>query len=327
VHPDPKAPSRRALVLIPGTVNYFYNQSGRRIAEALGELGFAVDVTTLDACPEEDFEFCVLSNIAEILHAYGDQDAGLLRVSTIGSRCRAVVSLAIDCVSTPWFARIRDLSAGARASLILDLGLFDQGPFLGPTDRASYRFVFSGLTPSEARVLDSQDEDDAERTIPWAFVGSMTPRRVALVDHLVQRVDPGGFVYMPSLSPYLEEGSPHLNQEQFEQVLRRTRYQIWCSGHPYFYMEPERFRASLLTGGVPIKIVEPEARIPESVPLRYLMMEPSELGERLARRVYAQTLRRFREDWRRFPMLHRELARVLSELGIGVGHSSSSRAA
>jgi hypothetical protein len=323
VYPDPKAPCPRALVLVPGTVNYFYNQSGRRIAEALGELGFGVDVTTLDACPGGDFEICVLSNISEILHAYGDEAAGLSRVAAVGGRCRAVVSLAIDCVSTQWYARIRDLSARAGASVILDLGLFDQGPFVGPTDRASYRFVFSGLTPSEARVLDSLGEDDAERTIPWAFVGSMTPRRVALVDHLVQRIDPRGFVYMPWLAPYPEEGSPHLNQEQFEQVLGRTRYQIWCSGHPYFYMEPERFRASLLTGGVPIKIVESRAQIPETVPLSYLMMEPDELGERLARWAYPRILHRFRDDWRRFPMLHREMVSVLTELGIDAGHSTS----
>jgi hypothetical protein len=297
------------------------------MAEALGELRFGVDLTTLDACPEGDFEICVLSNISEILHAYGDEAAGLSRIAAVGGRCRAMVSLGIDCVSTPWYHRIRDLSARAGAGLVLDLGLFDQGPFLGPEHRANYRFVFSGLTPSEAAVLGSLDEDegedDPERTIPWAFVGSMTPRRVALVDHLVQRVDPRGFVYMPHLAPYPEDGSPHLNQEQFEQVLGRTRYQIWCSGHPYFYMEPERFRASLLTGGVPIKIVESRHQIPDSVPLGYLMMEPAEVGERLARSSYARTLRRFREDWRRFPTLHREMARILSELGIETGHSTS----
>ena len=171
-------------------------------------------------------------------------------------------------------------------ALILDLGLHSQVQFLKPEDQANYRFVFSGLTPSEARQLELLDEDDAERTIPWAFVGHMTPHRVALVDHLVQSVDPRGFVYMPAAAPYTETGSPHLNQQQFERVLDRTRYQVWCSHHRYFYMEPERFRSSLLTGGVPVKVVDSRQDTPESAPLGYLMMERADVGERLTGRVF-----------------------------------------
>jgi hypothetical protein len=322
VHPNPKAASRRALILIPGTVNYFYNQSGHRIAEALGELGFGVDITTLGALEPADYDLCVLSNISEILHAHGDEWDGLSRIAAVGGRCRAMVSLGIDCVSTAWYQRIRDFSARVGASLILDLGLFDQGPFLRPEHRTNYRFVFSGLTPSEGRALELLGEDDTERTIPWAFVGALTPDRIAMVDHLVQVVDPGGFVYMPWPAPYPEEGSPHLNQQQFERVLGRTRYQIWCSGHSYFYMEPERFRTSLLTGGVPIKIVESQSQVPASVPLDYLMIELAELDGRLTAGVFPRLRRRFRDDWRRFPTLVEELARVFRAEGIEVAHST-----
>jgi hypothetical protein len=230
-------------------------------------------------------------------------------------------------VSTHWYHRIRDLSARAGARLILDLGLFDQEPFLRPEERADYLFGFSGLTPTEARVLESPDGDDPERVISWAFVGSMTPHRVALVDHLIQRVDPGGFVYMPSPAPYPEQGSPHMNQEQFERVLRRTRYQIWCSGHSYFYMEPERFRASLLTAGVPVKIVDSRDQVPDSAPFGYLMMEPADIGGRLTERVFPRLRRRYRDDWRRFPTLAQEMARVVEAVGIDLGRPSSSRAA
>lgn len=312
-HPD--SASLRALILIPGTVNYFYNQSGRRVGEALAELGFSLDIATLDECPEGQYDLCVLSNISEILHAGGDPEQRLARVVEVRSRCRATVSLGIDCVSTEWYHRIRDYSTRVGADLILDLGLFDQGQFLRPEERTNYRLVFSGLTPSEARQLRSLGDDDRRR-IPWAFVGSQTPHRVALVDHLVQHLDPRGFVYIPPPAAYTESGSPHLNQQQFERVLEATRYQVWCSGHSYFYMEPERFRTSLLTGGVPVKIVESRAQIPGSVPLDYLMIEPAEVGERLALQDYPALRHRFRDDWRRFPMLHHELARVLREIGI-----------
>ncbi len=325
MNPHPKSPRRRALILIPGTVNYFYNQSGRRVGEALEELGFAVEVTTLRDCADGERELCILSNISEVLHAYGHEEQGLDRIRVLGARCRAVFSLGIDCVSTQWYQRIRDFSARAGAGTILDLGLFDQSPYLAPEHRSSYRLVFSGLTPSELRALDAMGEDDAERTIPWAFVGAMTAQRVGLVDHLVQQVDPRGFIYMPAPAPYAEKGSPHLNQEQFERVLARTRYQIWCSGHSYFYMEPERFRTSLLTGGVPVKVLEPGLRMPDSLPLDYLMMDADAVGGRLTEGAFARVRRRFRDDWRGFPTLAAELARVLRSSGIEVneaGHAA-----
>jgi hypothetical protein len=323
---DPKTTFRRALIIIPGTVNYFYNLSGHRIAEALRELGFEVNVNTLGECSEDSFDWCLLSNITEILHAYGDEACGLARIGSIGGRCRAMASLSIDCVSTPWYHRIRDLSGRVGAGLILDLGLYDQSGFLEPEARANYRFVLSGLTASERRRLDALGEDDSERTIPWSFVGHATPRRAALVDHLIQSVDPRGFVYMPAAAPYTEKGSPHLNQEQFDRVLDRTRYQVWCSYHSYFYMEPERFRSSLLTGGVPVKIVESRREVPKTAPLSYLMLEPRDCGERMTASAFSRLRRRFWQDWRRFPTLSQEIARVLRETGIGT-EARSSRAA
>jgi hypothetical protein len=306
----------RALVIIPGTVNYFYNLSGERIAEALRELGFAVDIRTLPDCAELEYDWCLLSSIAEILHAYGDEEAGLARLEAIRRRCRSMASLTLECVATPWHHRIRELSDRAGADLILDLGLYDQGEFLDPAERSGYRFAFSGLTPSERRQLDELDEEDNSRAIPWAFVGQVTPERAALVDHFIQKVDPRGFVYMPGTAPYTEKGSPHLNQQQFDRVLQHTRYQVWCSHHAYFYMETERFRTSLLTGGVAIKIVNSRAGVPASVPLDYLIFEPGEVEGRLTDDLFFQLRGRFQRDWRRFPTLGEGIARVLAEGGI-----------
>ncbi len=308
-------PNRRALVVIPGTVNYFYNLSGHRIADALRELGFDVDVSTLGQCPEGDYAWCVLSNLTEILFGFGDENAGFGKIRELRRRCGAMTSCGIDCVATPWYHRLHDMTAHAGVETILDLGLHDQGHALGMGHRSMYRFVFSGLTPSEQRLLRGLDED-AERTIPWAFVGHNTPHRAALVDHLIQTVDPRGFVYMPTLSVYAETGSPHLNQEQFETVLRHTRYQIWCSHHPHFYMEPERFRTSLLTGGIPIKVVNSRQGTPKTAPLGYLMMEAGEVGGRLTPGVFNQIRRRFCRDWLQFPTLSEEIARFLDEAGI-----------
>ena len=77
-------------------------------------------------------------------------------------------------------------------------------------------------------------------------------------------------------------------------------------------MEPERFRSSLLTGGVPVKIVDSRSEIPESAPLTYLMMEPGEVGRGSAR-VCSPGCRLFWSDWRRFPTLSQEMAMLLHE--------------
>ena len=322
-----RAPERRALIVIPGTVNYFYNQSGRRFADALRALDFAVDVCMLKDVPDREYDWCLFSNLSEVLHSFGDEPAAIGRIGEIRRRCRALAACAIDCVGTPWYHRLRELGAWAGVPTILDLGLCDQGEALAAKDRQGYRFVFSGLTPGEVRTLDGLDRgDDPGRTVPWAFVGHVTSFRAALVDHLIQEVDTRGFVYIPPLSPYPEKGSPHLNQEQFEQVLGRTRYQFWCSHHSHFYMEPERFRTSLLTGGVPVKIVEDRRKTPADAPLGYLMMEPAEVGQLRSDHAFARLRRRFVQEWRRFPTLTEELSRVLAEAGIPTA-SPATRAA
>jgi len=304
---------RRVVILIPGTVNYFYNQTGERLAAALQALGMDTEVCTLANCPDHDFDYGFISNISEVLLAFGDEAAGLAKLRELRRRCGHVASCAIDCVQTRWYHRVHDLSTRCEADCILDLGLHDQSHFLDPWSRtpALYRFVFSGLTPEEKRALDGRRWNDAERSIPWAFIGHNTPYRVALVDHLIQTVSPQGFVYVPTLAPYTDKGSPHLNQRQFETVLRHTRYQIWCSHHAHFYMEPERFRASLLTGGVPIRIVDSRNDIPKSVPFPYLMMEAQDAGERLTSKVFSRVRGKFQNDWRALPTLAQELGRVL----------------
>lgn len=318
-HEDTAGP--KALVVIPQSVNYFYNQSGRRAAEALTALGWRADVRGLGEWAGEPYDWCLVSNLAEVLHGYGDQDRGLDRVRELAAACGGVACLGIDCANTPWFRHLNNLCKLAGIKTFLDIGFTDQSAEVAAEYRAAYRFVFSGLTPSEApqaRAACARDDAD-RRPFPWAFVAHGTPQRAALVDFLLQAVDPGGFVYVPSLAPYKEKGSPHLNQQQYEAVLRRTRYQVWCSHHDHFYMEPERFRTSLLTGSVPVKVVESAAGVPTDAPFRYLVMEPRDVPGRLTPELFARVRRTFCQDFLDRPTLADELARVLSELGVWSG--------
>jgi len=300
----------RALIVIPGTVNYFYNQSGRRLGEALRELGGAVDIRTLEECPDSEYDWCIFSNITEVLHAAGEEQ-GIRRIDSLRPRWRRTASCAIDCVRTVWYEYIWELCRRCGVDLILDLALCDQSRYLPPERRDNYRFVFSGLTATEKTILDDLSRRDQPDVFPWAFVGHKTPYRVALVDHLLQSVDPRGFIYMPFPEPYTEKGSPHLNQQKFEMVLRQTRYQVWCSHHHHFYMEPERFRASLLTGSVPVKILDSLEDAPPDAPFSYLMMDAEQVGPRMRNGNFQRVRSRFHADWQRAPILREELSRVL----------------
>lgn len=304
-----RAPSK-ALILIPGSMNYFYNLSGRRIAEALAAIGVPSDVVTLADCSTDGYDWCVLSNVSEVVDSFGYEPAALAKLRRIRERCASMASVAMDCVRTPWYRRVCDLSRRVGADCLLDLGLTPQEPADDVQEGLAYRFLLSGLTPSEWTRFDRLDDGSYDRNIPWAFVGHMTEPRVALVDHLVHRVHPSGFVYMPSLAPYTETDSPHLDQQAFERVLLHTRYQVWCSHHEHYYLEPERFRSSLLTGGVPIKVVDAAQETPEGAPFTYLSMTADDLVHRLTDAEFPRMLERFRSEWRRLPTLAQGLRAV-----------------
>ena len=260
----------RALIIIPGSLNYFYDQAGQRIAEALRNLGFRAEVRTLreiaDPVPRYGNTFVI--NIAETILAHGEKSEirhqtgrldpaeELLALARLADVRAAVggptAAVQLDCAQTWWFAHACNLCGYAGIPTLLDLGFHDQSADLTPEQARLYRFIFNGLTENERAALDLLDLT-APRPVPWVFVGHMTEDRVRLVQRIMAEVDLSGFVYMPTLAPFTANG-PHLNEEQLMSVLGQARYQIWCAHHTYFYLESERFRQSVLAGAVPIKL-------------------------------------------------------------------------
>jgi hypothetical protein len=322
----PATTGPRVLIVIPGNVNYFYNLNGRRLAEGLTELGCEAVVHTLRTAPTSGFDWVLLSNVSEILVDFGNEEAGIERLRALGRTCGRITASTLECVQTRWFRANQELNERVGVDAVLDVGLWDQSAALQPADRAGYRFLPAGLTASERRLLATLDEDDTERTIPWTFVGHGTSDRAALAAELIRDFDPTGFLYLPRLAPCLEKGSPLLNQRQFEQVLRRTRFQVWCSHHGHFYVEPERFRMSALTGGLPVKVVPPELSVPDAVPFRYLFVDRREVAGWLHEADFVKLRRRFREGWRRQPPLSAGLARELEERGLSSAEPAAAAA-
>jgi hypothetical protein len=319
-----------ALVLIPERQNYFYRQLGRRLAETLRELGVVPDLVTLAECPDRPYDWCVLTNINELVfdHAYagvaepkdyvtGEQErAATDTLRLMARRWRAVAGCSLDCVTTCWYQALHHRCGQAGIDTILDFGLHDQRAALPAAAPAAYRFILNGLTPSERRRLDEGGFADERRTIPWAFVGHVTPNRVALVDRLVREVDPRGFAYLPRLGPITEKNSPHLAQQQYETVLRHARYQVWCTHHKGFYMEGERFRMSLLAGSVPIKLMAGGRRPPAGVSFRYLLLDEDEAARRLSEFSFPDLRRRFVDDFRALGGLKQSLGEYLLAIGL-----------
>jgi hypothetical protein len=323
--------ARSALVLVPAKLNYFYDLHGRRLADALQALGFDVDVCTLARRPEKTYDWCVLTNISEIVLSHDQEDAedvtgditweeelaAIDAIRRLHRSCRVVTACSLDCVGTAWYSAIEQRCAAARIATVLDFGLHDQSPFLGPDGperRPAYWFVPNGLTPSERRAVGAEPDD--HRPLPWAFVGHTTANRAALVDRLMQQVDPRGFVYMPGIGKITEKGSPHLNQKQFDAVLRRTRYQVWCSHHAHFYMESERFRMSLLAGSVPVKVVPDRKAVPARLLFDYLVLDEEEVAGRLREMDFQAVRRRFRDDFRAVPGIAAGVAGYLVAAGV-----------
>jgi hypothetical protein len=312
---EPEKPT--ALVIIPGVVNYFYDQSGRRIAEALGELGLAVEVKTLPDCQDRlHYDLCVLAQPYEIAVGTGNVPWGLAQLQTVRRRCRVTAAVCLEAVRSKWFAPFRESCQEIGVDALLDLGFYNQRDETPADFGPKYYFILNGLTTSEWRAVRTAHGLPAERPIPWAFIGILTPDRAALVGHLVQRLDPGGFVYMPETHVIGARGSPHLNEEQFHAVLRRTRYHIWCSQpYPQFYMESERFRMSLLAGCVPVKVVSaPPQRL--DVPFTSQVVEEAKLAEAVRAWDFSERWQRFREEFLCIPSLSAGLAAFLEDTAI-----------
>ncbi len=307
----------KALIVIPEKVNYFYNLNGRRVAEALTDLGFDVDVRPLADCGGESYDCCLLSNISEVLNAYGHEHEGLVRIRSLVARCGESAAISMDSVMTPWYRRSVEFCAVAGVPSILDLGLWDQSLYLPTGDPIRYEFVRDGLSPSESRALEAVPCDIDDRPIPWAFVGHFTSDRAAFADFLVTEVDPRGFLYIPSLAPITESGSPHLDERQFRSVLRKTQHHIWCSHHHHFYLEPERFRHSLLSGCLPVKVLMEGQIAPEDAPFDYLVVSRDGLADLIRSRGSSVEWRRLREDYRRSP-LSGSIGQFLARRGVRV---------
>jgi hypothetical protein len=300
-----------ALVVVPDDVNYFYAQTGRRLAEALRAVGAAAEVCTLKAAPERAApDLCVMVNLYELAFGYGDEAAGCGRLRELARRSARAVAVAMDCAMTPWFARAAELCGRVGVGTLLDLGLHDQSAVVPPEARRLYRFGFNGLTVGERARVARWGGGGAARPLPWVFVGHASPERARLVRRLVTEVDPAGFVYLPELAPYRDSG-PHLNEAKLQSLLERARFHVWCSHHPHFYMEGERFRNAALAGCLPLKVVRDMPADAASLPFAGLVVPEEKMAAVLRSGDVERLWARFAAEFLERPSLEQTVAELV----------------
>jgi hypothetical protein len=285
------------LIVIPGTVNYFYNLYARWMAEAFQRMGLKVDLRVLGEIPNADYDLCILSNVCEIEWAH----RGLgprTRILALRRQCKTLITLTADCVHTHWFRNNLAVACEIAADAMIDVGFVPQDDPELKHRGIRYHFAFDGLLSGQAaEVATFAKEEEAARPIPWAHVAGRNAQRVGLTDRLLTGISPGGFVYLPSPSPITEKGSPHLNADQMNRILERTRYYIWFSKHGHFFMESLRFKMAWQSGCVPIQVVEDSAILPDHYPFSDWVMREGEVVDRVRALRFVEARQAFREEY------------------------------
>lgn len=154
-----------------------------------------------------------------------------------------------EAVETGWFTRQFELPVQYDA--LIDVGFASQKHKL-PNFELPYRFLFNGPTRQEEQKMARTPS--SERRIPWTFVGHSKEDRVKLAAELVEKIDPGGFLFLPKPGSGVKEGKGAISPSGLASVLSQTRYYVWRSHHEFAYYESFRFIDAILQGAVPCKI-------------------------------------------------------------------------
>ena len=160
-----------ALVLIPGSVNFFNNIAGQRLVEALRRLGWDVKLTSLQTYAGERADLAFLVSLYELFFACESPAQARANLKTLRRNCPRVMMWLLEPVHTPWFHNSFSLFLECGLDTLTDNALHDQRDELPEEHRGYYHHLFYGLTEAEKQQVRSLDFEDELRSIPWVFVG------------------------------------------------------------------------------------------------------------------------------------------------------------
>jgi hypothetical protein len=305
-----------ALVIVPESVNYFYELPGHRLRDALQHLGYTVWLQRLDNFAVRDYDWCFLVNVAEIIQGFlrtqrGTLDDALARFGILHCHVTQRALLLMECVATAWYEDNMRWCDGLQIQHRIDMGYHRQAV----PQTKGYHFLFNGLTANEQRHVHHQVVRAAERPIPWVFIGTGTPVRMQVAQKLVECVDSRGVLYLRNpQGQAVGWHGPHINYDQYLRIHQRARLSVWSSHHEYVYVESERFRMAALAGAVPIKLLAEPLPAAMTVPFRFLMLPLDGMEAVLPTLDYEPMWHRFRDACLALPVLEDALQRVMTEI-------------
>ncbi len=312
----PSQPTVRALFVIAGSINYYYDVIAYRMADAVRNLGGVAAVATLQQAieqPPDPLDWVLYVNPNEVGHGFGDLGRAVEWMARLNKRAKNAAAVLLECVKTSWFNANIQTCRAAGLKTMIDLGFHDQRAAMRADHAAliDYHFMFNGLNALERQKAQSYLTATHPRPIPWTFIGHMEKRRVQFVERLLNGLQKDGFVYLPTLTTVTEDG-PHINGAQLQAILERTRYYIWVSHHDYFYVESERFRNAILAGAVPVKVQNHTSQDEADTPFTYLMIDEDGFEATMAEWDFAAMQCRYIQDFCGQPTLEGQIAQFFA---------------
>lgn len=295
------------LVYAPGQ-NALYANLARRLLLACLEAGARaglVNSKQLHELPAEEIKdsHLVLVSPLDLVRPLTDRAAFFEALS----RARKRIVVLAEALETGEFSG--QLRLPISVDVLLDVGFVPQKHKLAELglSHVPYRFLFDGLLRREVGRLASEDPArNAERPIPWAFVGHMTGERVELARWLIEEIDAGGTLFLPKPSRLLRSGA--ISPRGMDLLLKKTQFYVWSSHHKFAHYESFRFREAILNGAVPLKLDHRFAPRFSSVP--GVVSSRRELAALINKKGF----KRAYEACRAYYLEHEPLARGLGEV-------------
>jgi hypothetical protein len=265
------------LILYPPGVNWFYETLAHHVRDELALEGRDARLITpaeFISIPIETFgdaQDLLIINLFECAHSIGGPIGGSARsvdaLKTLRERLpkfRRRILLMLDGIYTSWFTAQMNVAQGTLSD-VFDLCMVPQ------TDRPNlggcrYTWIQESLTRYEREHLVAHD---VERPLIWSMIGHATRDRADIANVLAHSLSPSGFVFMPGLRPFYQEGSHNLSADALDRVLRKTRYYVWTSHHRVPYHEGLRSLHAIRNGAIPVKIDPLFAHVFRDIPWVY----------------------------------------------------------
>jgi hypothetical protein len=265
------------LILYPAGVNWFYETLAHHVRDELALQGHDSRLITpaeFVGPPIEnagDADHILIINLFECAHSIGGPIGGNARSTDALKilrdrlpRFNRRILLMLDGIYTSWFSAQMTVAAGTLTD-VFDLCMVPQTgrPTLGG---CRYTWIQESLTRYER---EHRVEHEVDRPLVWSMVGHATRDRADVANVLAHSLSPSGFVFMPGLRPFYQEGSQNLSAEALDRVLRKTRYYVWTSHHRVPYHEGLRSLHAIRNGAIPVKIDPLFAHVFRDIPWVY----------------------------------------------------------